>query len=75
MDLLDRLVVVVQMSDRLQQEFLLRVASALGAEFCMHPVLVLLLLLLLLLLWLLLLLVLLIWISKNQAVTKAQLDV
>ena len=74
MDLLDRLVVVVQMSDRLQQEFLLRVASALGAEFCMHPVLVL-LLLLLLLLWLLLLLVLLIWISKNQAVTKAQLDV
>ena len=68
MDLLDRLVVVVQMSDRLQQEFLLRVSSALGAEFCMHPVLVLLLLLLLML-------VLLIRISKNQAVTKAQLDV
>ena len=55
------------MSDRLQQEFLLRVSSALGAEFCMHPVLVLLLLLLLLLV--------LIWIPKNQAVTKAQLDV
>ena len=67
MDLLDRLVVVVQMGDRLQQEFLLRVSSAVGAEFCMHPVLLLLLLLLLL--------VLLIWISKNQAVTKAQLDV
>ena len=44
-------------------------SNNLGAEFSMHPELVWLLLLLLLLL------VLLIWISKNQAVTKAQLDV